>query len=33
MNVNDDVDNGYILIKQEDIVDGIGCILAVAERN
>lgn len=28
MNVSDDSEDGYVLVKQEDIVDGIACFMA-----
>jgi hypothetical protein len=28
MNISDDSDDGYVLVKQEDIVDGIACFMA-----
>uniref|UniRef100_A0ACD5ZG15 Uncharacterized protein n=1 Tax=Avena sativa TaxID=4498 RepID=A0ACD5ZG15_AVESA len=28
INVNDDSEDGYVLVKQEDIVDGIACFMA-----
>jgi hypothetical protein len=28
MNIADDSDDGYVLVKQEDVVDGISCFMA-----
>jgi hypothetical protein len=28
VNVSDDSEDGYVLVKQEDIVDGIACFMA-----